>query len=97
MACRAFIQGLRVWLVHSFVDYSLFTQRKGDIFLTLSVYVDDIVLASNDSKASKTFKAYVNGCFNIKDLGPLKYFPNIEVAREPQEYFPSKEICLRDN
>jgi len=37
--------------VRSYADYSLFTHRKGKIFLTLLVYVDDVILASNDSQA----------------------------------------------
>jgi len=42
--------------------------------MVLLVYVDDIVLIGNDSKLSADFKAYVDKCFHIKDLGPLKYF-----------------------
>jgi len=41
--------------------------------MVLLVYVDDIVHASNHSAACKTFKAYLNDCFTIKDLRPLKY------------------------
>jgi len=47
---------------HSYADYSLFTYRKGDIFMALLVYVDDIVLASNDPHASSEFKAYLHKC-----------------------------------
>ena len=30
----------------------------------------------------------MNSCFHIKDLGPLKYFLGIDVARSPQGLFP---------
>ena len=73
--------------VRSYADYSLFTHRKGKIFLTLLVYVDDVILASNDSQACKEFKGYLNSCLCIKDLGPLKYFLGIEVARGPLGLF----------
>ena len=43
----------------------------------LLVYVDDIILASNNAVASQKFKAYLHACFSIKDLGPLKYFLGI--------------------
>jgi len=53
----------------------------------LLVYVDDIVLASNTATASQKFKAYLHDCFNIKDLGPLKYFLGIEIARGSEGMF----------
>jgi hypothetical protein len=31
-------------------DYSLFTRHQGTTFLVLLVYVDDIILASNDQR-----------------------------------------------
>ena len=51
------------------------------MFLALLVYVDDIILADNDLQNYLEFKAYLNDCFRIKDLGPLKYFLGLEVAR----------------
>jgi len=77
--------------VRSYADYSLFTYRKGDTFMGVLVYVDDIVLAGNSTTACTQFKDYSNTCFNIKDLGPLKYFLAIEVVRGPQGYFSVKE------
>ena len=66
--------------VRSYANYSLFTYRKGNIFLGLLLYVDDIILAGNDNLACQQFKEYLNTCFWITDLGPLKYFLGIEVA-----------------
>ena len=73
--------------VHSFADYFLFTYHKGDVFLAILVYVDDIILVGNDSRACREFKAYLNTCFHIKDLSPLKYFLCIEVAHVPHGLF----------
>jgi len=64
---------------------SLSTYQKDGKFLL--VYVDDLVLTSNDSAACSTFKAYLNSCFRTKDLGPLKHFLEIEVARNSQGLF----------
>jgi len=58
--------------------------------LALLVYVDDIILTRNDTKACTEFKSYLHTCFSIKDLGPLKYFLGIEVARGPQGMFLSQ-------
>jgi len=69
---------------HSYANYSLFTYRKENVFMALLVYADDIVLASNNQHACDKFKSYLHSCFNIKDLVPLKYFLEIEVARGPK-------------
>jgi len=74
--------------VRSFADYSLFNYKKGDVVMALLVYVDDLVLAGNDSTACAEFKSYLNRCFHIKDLGPLKYFLG---TRSPQGIF----LCQR--
>ena len=50
------------------------------MFIALLAYVDDIIMAGNDPHACTAFTAYLNACFQIKDLGPLKYFLGIEVA-----------------
>ena len=73
--------------VRSYADYSLFTYTKGDKFMAPLVYVDDLVLTGNDSALCTQFKAYLNSCFHIKDLGPLKYFLGIEVARNATGLF----------
>ena len=82
---------LEYGFVKSYADYSLFTYRKGDIFMALLVYVDDLVLTGNNPVACAEFKSYLNSCFHIKDLGPLKYFLGIEVARSPHGLF----LCQR--
>jgi len=60
--------------------------------MALLVYVDDIILASNDLATSAKFKTYLHECFSIKDLGALKYFLRIEVARGRKDYF-----CVSEN
>ena len=55
--------------------------------MALLVYVDDIVLMGSHDDACRKFKSYLDDCFRIKDLGPLKYFLGIEVARKAQGIF----------
>lgn len=74
----------------------MFTYRKGTVFLSVLVYVDDLILAGNDSQSRLIFKHYLNNCFKIKDLGPLKYFLGIEVARSPKGLFLSQRKYVID-
>ena len=57
------------------------------MFLALLIYVDDLVLASNSHDRCHQFKRYLHHCFKLKDLGPLKYFFGIEVARSLEGLF----------
>lgn len=66
---------------------TLFTFHHGDIFLALVVYVNDIVLAENNSKACQQVKCYLAGRFRIKYLGTVKYFLGIKVAHSPEDLF----------
>ncbi|XP_019183820.1 PREDICTED: uncharacterized protein LOC109178735 [Ipomoea nil] len=62
-------------------DNSLFTKGKEDHFVALLVYVDDIVIASRNLNAIQEVKDQLRTNFQIKDLGSLKYFLGLEVAR----------------
>ena len=60
-------------------NYSLFTRTQGTSFIALLVYVDDILLASNDPQSVKLLKESLHAEFKLKDLGNLKYFLGLEV------------------
>lgn len=71
----------------SYANYSLFSYHRSGVILHVLVYVDDLIIARNNSSSIVDFKNYLGSCFHMKDLGILKYFLGIEIARDLMVYF----------
>ena len=54
------------------------TSTRGKILLI--VYVDDIIITSDDKKGIDDLKRYLQNSFQTKDMGKLRYFLGIEIA-----------------
>ena len=76
----------------SHADHTLFTFCKGGDILSVLVYVDDILVAGNNLTLCRTFKKYLEPCFQLKDLGPIKYFLGLNVLVLRQA-----SICVNEN
>ncbi|RVW45713.1 Retrovirus-related Pol polyprotein from transposon RE1 [Vitis vinifera] len=64
------------------VDHTLFVKKShAGKMAILIVYVDDIILSGNDMEELQNLKKYLSEEFEVKDLGNLKYFLGMEVAR----------------
>nr|GEZ01657.1 putative reverse transcriptase, RNA-dependent DNA polymerase, Gag-polypeptide of LTR copia-type [Tanacetum cinerariifolium] len=61
--------------------HSLFIYKNGNIYVAALIYVDDVILVGNDEKWIERTKSHLDKEFSVKDLGPLKYFLGIEVAK----------------
>ena len=68
----------------SWSDYSLFVRNTHGKFTALLVYVDDVILAGNSLQDIEDTKNFLAKHFKLKDMGKLKYFLGIEVARSKQ-------------
>ncbi|CAM8936274.1 unnamed protein product [Rhodiola kirilowii] len=68
-------------------DYSLYTLQKDGQFLILLVYVDDVIITGPSESLISAVKKFIQQKFQIKYLGPLKYFPGLEVARSSAGIF----------
>lgn len=62
-------------------DHTMFYRNSCRKITILIVYVDDIVLTGDNHEELKRLKKALAIEFEIKDLGPLRYFLGLEVAR----------------
>lgn len=67
--------------VQSKSDYSIFSKKTSCSYTVLLIYVDDIIIGGNDLTYIEQFKKGLDNQFKLKDLGVLKYFLGLEVAR----------------
>ena len=71
-------------------DYTLFLKKRHGKITALIVYVDDMIVTSKDLEEMKALKHYLSKEFEMKDLGPLKYFLGIEISRSSKGIFLSQ-------
>ena len=75
--------------VHSNGDSSLFVQHCPAGVSILVVYVDDILITGSDVTEASRLSAALARAFEIKALGPLRYFLGLEVAYSSRGIFVS--------
>ena len=78
-------------------DHTLFVKSspEGKIAI-LIVYVDDIILTGNDAREIVKLKKLLAAEFEIKDLGALRYFLEMEVARSKEGIVISQRKYILD-
>jgi hypothetical protein len=64
------------------VDNCIFIRFKGKDFTIIVLYVDDILLASNDKNMLYKTKSFLSSNFDMKDLGDASYVLGIEIHRD---------------
>ena len=64
-------------------DHTLFIRMYDNAFTCILVYVDDIIIAiaSTSKELTDQVTADLTRCFKFRDLGDLKYFLGLEIAR----------------
>ena len=77
-------------------DHTLFLKKQQGKITALIVYVDDMVVTGNDPEEREALQDYLSREFEMKDLGPLKYFLGIEVSRSDKGIFLSQRKYALD-
>lgn len=62
-------------------DKTLFVRLTGSSFIAVLVYADNIVITSSDDNVVSAFKDVLHRAFEVKDMGPLRFFLRLEIAR----------------
>uniref|UniRef100_A0A803QHV9 Reverse transcriptase Ty1/copia-type domain-containing protein n=1 Tax=Cannabis sativa TaxID=3483 RepID=A0A803QHV9_CANSA len=75
---------------HSATNHSLFIKHFGTSFILLLLYVDDAIVVSKNLAEMQTLKTRLDSRFKLKDLGGLKYFLGLEIARSNKGIFMSQ-------
>ncbi|CAL5374326.1 unnamed protein product [Camellia sinensis] len=63
-------------------DHCVYVKRSKDIFLILSLYVDDILLAGNDKEMIVATKMWLFSTFEMKDMGEASYVLGVKILRD---------------
>ena len=65
-------------------DHIVFYRHSEGHITILVVYVDDMIITGNDDHEITRLKDNLMKEFEVKDLGQLRYFLGIEIARSPK-------------
>lgn len=77
-------------------DHTLFLRHQGEKVVVLIIYVDDIIITGDDTKGIAELQSLLATEFEMKNLGELKYFLGIEVARSKLGIFLSQRKYILD-
>jgi Reverse transcriptase (RNA-dependent DNA polymerase) len=77
-------------------DHTVFFRRHGAHITVLVVYVDDMIISGNDEGEIALLKKKLGKEFEVKDLGQLRYFLGIEIARGAERIVLSQRKYVLD-
>jgi Reverse transcriptase (RNA-dependent DNA polymerase) len=77
-------------------DHTVFFRRHGAHITVLAVYVDDMIISENDEGKIALLKKKLGKEFEMKDLGQLRYFLGIEIARGAEGIVLSQKKYVLD-
>uniref|UniRef100_A0A2N9HA75 Reverse transcriptase Ty1/copia-type domain-containing protein n=1 Tax=Fagus sylvatica TaxID=28930 RepID=A0A2N9HA75_FAGSY len=80
----------------SVADASLFILSHKSVTVYLLLYVDDIIITGNSSSAVSDIISQLSTAFELKDLGPLRYFLGLQIDYKKGGFFVHQRKYLTD-
>ena len=80
----------------SISDHTLFLKHRQGKMTALIVYVDDMIITEDDAEEILRLQELLSTKFEMKNLGGLKYFIGIKVARSQKGIFLSQRKYVLD-
>jgi len=77
-------------------DHTVFYHHSNNRVTILAVYVDDIIITGDDTLEIARLKKNLSKEFEVKDVGQLRYFLGIEIARSPRGIVLSQQKYVLD-
>ena len=77
-------------------DHTVFYKHRGSYITILAVYVDDIVIIGDDVEEITCLTKRLGDTFEVKDLGQLRHFLGIEIARSSKGIVLSQRKYVLD-
>lgn len=84
-----------IGFIQSQHDYCLFVRSVGDDFLAILVYVDDLLIMGLNMSLISEVKGSLHRAFTIKDIGLVKYYLGLEIARSAEGMIISQKNTLQ--
>jgi len=100
-APRAWYNALKDFLItygflNSRSDTSLFVYNRDDVVAYFLVYVDDLLLTSNNDSFLNAFKTALTLKFSLKNLGSPHHFLGMEILPTSHGLFLSQQHYVRE-
>ena len=76
--------------IQSEADHCIYSKSYGTSIVIIALYVDDLIIASNDENQMSCIKASLGQRFEMKDLGPLQYCLGIQITRDRK----NRTLCM---
>ena len=79
------------------VDTTLFIKVKGNDFLIVQIYVDDIIFGASNESLCQEFSKVMQGEFEMSMMGELTFFLGLQVKQTKEGTFINQAKYVKDS